>query len=147
MYRAYGGMRVPIVTSESVPSLGGQGGVHDNGNMQTDKLISALGLTHVWTRPAVPVDGISRGSSGAPLRPDVMPPSSWMDSSADQSSPQSSAHRHFENEEASTNSGIDGQLSEVYDGNAISIDDVDDCNVECMTTKVVDSNEIDIDSI
>jgi hypothetical protein len=165
MGRAFGGMRVPEITPAALPRVGGQGGLHSNGNIQTDQLIAALGLTHVWTHPAKPGDGSSgdgdnRGVSGAPLRPDMMPPSSWME--ANLPPPPTHAaptHRHaaygvidFGDVEAATEGGERRLMSPsaVHDANAISIDDVDEeegCSDGNGGAAVADSNEIDIDDI
>ena len=44
-------MRVPDMSPEALPVVGGPGGLSCHGNIQPDRLIAALGLTHVWTHP------------------------------------------------------------------------------------------------
>lgn len=131
MEAVFGGMRVPDMQPEALPAVDGPGGLYSDGNPQTDLLIEALGVSHVWTRPfGAEKGGRAQGPPYAPEPPTVKPPASWLE-------PAPSG----ECEGLAVNSA--GSIGHASDPNEISIDGADECSAQCVN----DVNEIDIDEI
>mmetsp|Transcript_15811 Transcript_15811/g.23789 ORF Transcript_15811/g.23789 Transcript_15811/m.23789 type:complete len:517 (+) Transcript_15811:84-1634(+) len=161
--RAYGSMRVPNINTCDLP-YGRQ--LHSEGNPQTDKFLSALGLNHIWTRPCdqhiqnqsnthgeYSAHPVARGYSNPPP-PSAPPPSvpyhAGMNPPPPPMPPPSWTIRHQRQSPPPLNSSyphdvIDFENDQQFSSNFPPVEGSNTSSFQQL--RVVDDNAIDIDDV